>query len=116
VVLPGIGSSIVAAEACLLRRLRLFVDFANVGPSLAVGAELVAVVRLLVTTPSVAEFVEFVNDGGNIRYLGRRLGADLASNASLEDNIDVTSDGVVPATVFTVSYRTHDLPEQSYRT
>jgi hypothetical protein len=44
----------VAAEECLLRRLRLFVDFATVRPSLAVGAELGAVVRLLLTTTSVA--------------------------------------------------------------
>jgi hypothetical protein len=30
-------------------------------------------------------------------------------------DIDVTSDGVVSATVFTVSYRTHDRPEKTYR-
>jgi hypothetical protein len=54
VVLPDIGSRIVAAEACLLSRLRLFVDLTNVRPSLAVGAELGAVVRLFLTTPSVA--------------------------------------------------------------
>jgi hypothetical protein len=71
--LPDLESSIVTAGACLIGRLRLFVDFANVRPSLAVGAELGAVVRLLLTTPSVAEFVELVNDGGDIRYLGRSL-------------------------------------------
>jgi hypothetical protein len=47
-------SSIVAAQACLLGRVRPFVDFANARPSLAVGAELGAAVRLLLTTPSVA--------------------------------------------------------------
>jgi hypothetical protein len=31
-------------------------------------------------------------------------------------DVDVTSDVVVPATVFTVSYRTHGRPEQTYRT
>jgi hypothetical protein len=31
-------------------------------------------------------------------------------------DIDVTADGVVPATVFTVSYRVHDRREKTYRT
>jgi hypothetical protein len=31
-------------------------------------------------------------------------------------DIDVTVDGVVPATVFTVSYDAHDRPEKTYRT
>jgi hypothetical protein len=60
----------------LIGRLRLFVDFANVRPSLAVGPEPDVVVRLLLTTPSVAEFVELSNDGGDIRDLGRTLGIE----------------------------------------
>jgi hypothetical protein len=57
----------------LIGRLRLFVDFANVRPSLAVGPEPDV---LLLTTPSVAEFVELSNDGGDIRDLGRTLGIE----------------------------------------
>jgi hypothetical protein len=41
-----------------------------------VRAELGAVVRLLLTTPSVAEFVELINDGCDIRDLGRSLGIE----------------------------------------
>jgi hypothetical protein len=31
-------------------------------------------------------------------------------------DVDVTTDGVVPATMATVSYRIHGRPEQTYRT
>jgi hypothetical protein len=55
---------------------RRFVDFANVRPSLAVGADVGTVVRLLLTTPRVAKFVELINDGGDIRDLGTALASD----------------------------------------
>jgi hypothetical protein len=103
--LPDLGSSIVTAEACLIGRLRLFVDFANVRPSLAVGAELGAVVRLLLRTPRVSNQPIRAREISSLEYVGWYL---LLVNL----DGDVTSDGVVPATVFTVSFRTQDRPEQ----
>jgi hypothetical protein len=54
----------------LLRWLRLFVDFANVRPNLAVGAELGAVVRLLLTTPSVANQPTRARENSSLAHVG----------------------------------------------
>jgi hypothetical protein len=91
---PDLVSSIVAAEACLLGRLRLFVDFANARPSLAVGAELGAAVRLLLTTPSVANQATSQLEPGTFHR--SRMLVFTAWNLG----IDVSSDGVVPAWLF----------------
>jgi hypothetical protein len=44
-------------------------DFANVCPSLAVGAQVCAVFRILLTTQSVAALVEILDDGSDMRNL-----------------------------------------------
>jgi hypothetical protein len=43
-------------------------------PSLAVGAQLCAVFRTLLTTPSIAALVEIIDDGRDMRNLGTRRG------------------------------------------
>jgi hypothetical protein len=49
-------------------------DFANVCPSLAVGAQLCAVFRILLTTQSVVALVEIIDDGRDMRNLGTSRG------------------------------------------